>query len=122
MKTTYILLTVVCLSSCALFKKTTKTVSQNNLRTEKQTYLDKTEVKTADKETHTYTWWNDSTIYQYQHVRERIDEAKTGSLKTKETVVSEEKVLSKSSNPLHIWIYVVIVMMIIALLVFRYRF
>nr|WP_121270570.1 hypothetical protein [Pedobacter schmidteae] len=113
MKITYILLIVTCLSSCALSKKNTKTVAQNNLRTEKQSYLDKTEVKTTDKETRTYAWWNDSTMYQYQHVRERLDEAKTGSLKTKETTATKEEVLSKSNTSFYILVYAAIVMAVI---------
>lgn len=78
------LMLMLCLLGCALMRKTDKVDRTAQKEITKQTYLDKVDVKNTGKEIRTFTWWNDSTVYQYQSVREQVDELKGLKLTAKE--------------------------------------
>ncbi|MNL21695.1 hypothetical protein D3C87_1429980 [compost metagenome] len=113
MKTTYFLLIILCLAGCSLFKKTTKTSTKSGQSSRKQTEQNQLILKRADKETHILTYWNDSGLYQFQHIKEQIDQAKSGQLKTKETQEVKQHTKAKEIEPVKIWIYVGILVVLI---------
>lgn len=78
------LIWMLCLMGCATMRKTDKTEHTARKEMEKQTYLDKVAITNAGKETQTFTWWNDSTVYQYQSVKEQTAEVKAERLAAKE--------------------------------------
>jgi hypothetical protein len=114
MKTKYLLLGILlCVSSCGLFKKTSKTTAINSASSMKQAELNEFLLKQADKETQIITYWNDSGFYQIQNIKERVDEAKSKQVTTKETENSKEKLVTKESKSLQIWWWVGIVGLIV---------
>ena len=119
MKTVYIILTLF-LSSCSLFKKTTKTTNSASFDLSKQTQEHQLDLKTTQKETQIYSWWNDSIFYRYEVIKEQVDQAKAATIKTLEKQEARQEQMEKVSKPVVLWIYTGIVLGIIALvLVFR---
>lgn len=107
---------IINLMGCALFQKTNRLSSVNGKETSTQTYLDKVDVKTASKETHNYTWWNDSSVYQYQIIREHVDETKQERLNSAEKALERNKTVEKERTPVKIWMYAGITILILGLL------
>lgn len=111
-----VLMVMVNLMGCALFTKTSKHIAVNERETANQSYLDKVDVKTASKETHYYTWWNDSAAYQYQIIREQVDEKKEERLKSSENELQSNKRVEKEHTPVKIWMYAGVILFIAGVL------
>lgn len=111
-----IIVAIIALMGCALFKKTTKLSAVNEKESSKVSYLDKVDVQTANKETHTYTWWNDSSVYQYQNVQELVEGTKLEKVSSTEKELERDETVKKESTPVKIWIYAGIAILIIGLL------
>ena len=119
MKTRYIIL-LALLSSCSLFKKTTKTTNAASFDLSKQTEAHRLELQTAQKETQIYSFWKDSIFYQYAMVKEQVDKANTGSLSVQENQELQQAHTSKESKPVESWVYVIFLLgLIVFVLIFK---
>lgn len=121
MKITYLLLLIMLsLASCALFKKTNKSVSSQS--SVKQTEVNQMLLKQANRETQIFTYWNDSGFYQIQNIKEKIDEAAVGEMKMKENQVNKARLVEKESQSLQLWLGVGgLVIGVAALIFFKAR-
>lgn len=121
------MLELVCLilalsAGCMLFKKNTKTAMENKLETNQHTYLERVNLKTANKETNIYTYWNDSSVFQYQNIRENIIEAKRSAVNTDEKQVMQQQEMMKKTEPPDLWVYGVALIVGIGVLILVVRF
>lgn len=114
MKKIFIII-LFCLSGCALFKKTSKSSSHNSHKSINQLEASQLVLKTADKETQIFTYWNDSGFYQFQQIKEQIDQAELSKLKKENKEETQQKVTMKTTEPLNIWIYVVVLLGVLGL-------
>ncbi|MNL03486.1 hypothetical protein D3C87_1240250 [compost metagenome] len=96
---------VVLMTSCNLFKNTSKTNTSNGQSSAKQIESSQLILKSANKETQVFTYWDDSSFYQLQNIKEHIDLAKSGQLKTQEKQKIEQETLIRKSEPAKLWIY-----------------
>ena len=111
-------------ASCTLLKKSTKSTLQNKVETNGQTYLDRLDLKTANKETRTYTYWKDSLLYQYQHVLENTEEAKQYSYNTVNKQLIQQQQQQKKTEPPDVWTYGIMTVALIGILIlylFKFR-
>jgi hypothetical protein len=99
---------VGCLFGCALFNKTSKTTTLDKHSSEKQLESSRLLFKTANKETQIFTYWNDSGFYQIQSIREQVNVAKTDKLKAEEKQLAKQQTIVKKTEPLKIWIYIIL--------------
>jgi len=67
---------ILLLSSCGLFRKTTKTTVKDSFDFSKQTEAHSLDLKTSQTETQIYSYWKDSIFHQYEVIREQVDQAK----------------------------------------------
>jgi len=119
MKTLYIIL-ILSLTSCSLFKKTTKATNTASFDLSKQTEVRSLELQTAQKETQIYSFWKDSIFYQYSLIKEQVDKANTGSLKLQENQELKQAQTIKESKPVESWIYAIFLVGLIAfVLIFK---
>ena len=119
MKTKYILL-IILLTGCGLFKKTTKSSTASSFDLSKQTEQNQLDLKTTQKETQIYSYWKDSILYQFEVIREQIDQAKIASEKTQESQHNKQIQTVKVSKPVEAWIYAGIALGIIGfVLIYR---
>lgn len=121
------ILEVVCLvlmfcTGCILFKKSTKSTTENKSENQVQAYLERVNLKTANRETNIYTYWNDSSVFQYQNIRENIEEAKHNTVNKNEKQVTQQKETVKKTEPPDLWVYGVIVVVVIGVLILVVRF
>lgn len=120
-------LMIVCLllfllNGCVLFKKSSKASLQNRSDSNNQSYLERVSLKTANKETNIYTYWNDSSIFQFQNIRENVDEAKLSALSNKENQVTKQEQTIKKAEPLDLWMYGVVAILVTIVLVKLHRY
>lgn len=99
---------VLCLFGCALFNKTSKTSVTDTQSSTKQLESIQLLLKNAGKETQIFTYWNDSGFYQYQLIKEQSNERASAQLKVTEKQVSKEKQISKKSEPVKVWGYILL--------------
>ena len=111
------LIIIIPLSSCSLFKKTTKTSAIESFDLSRQTEARSLDLKTSQKETQIYSYWKDSIFYQYEVIREEVDQAITGSLKVQENQAVKQETNIKESKPVEAWIYTGIILGIIGFVV-----
>ncbi|WP_144009589.1 hypothetical protein [Pedobacter nyackensis] len=95
---------------------------ENNLETNHKTYLERVNLKTASKETNIYTYWNDSSVFQYQNIRENIEEAKRSTVNTDEKQVMQQRETMKKTEPPDLWVYGVVIIIGIGILIFVVKF
>ena len=107
------LILIIILSSCSLFKKTTMNTSSGSFDLSKQAERKQLNLKTMQKETQIYSWWNDSMFYQYEVIKEEVDQAKAATMKTLEKQEARQEQTVKVSKPIAVWIYAGIVLGII---------
>jgi hypothetical protein len=107
MKTTLFMMMLLC-SGCALFQKTSKTTAVDTQSSINQLESSQLVLKTVGKETQIFTYWNDSGVYQYQHIKEQVDQAKLNKVKTEEKQQAKQTVTTKKTEPLKIWIYIAV--------------
>lgn len=121
MKRIFIII-MLCLSllGCALFKKTSKTSSMVSQSSTNQLDASQLVLKNADKETQVFTYWNDTGFYQYQHIKERVEQAKTGKISIKEKAVLSQENRVKRTEPAVTWIYIGMVVLF-AVIFFLFR-
>ncbi|WP_169472337.1 hypothetical protein [Pedobacter hiemivivus] len=48
-------------------------------------------IKTADKETNIFTYWDSGVVYQYQNIRERVDQTESVDLKTTDQLTTKKR-------------------------------
>ena len=112
MKTLYIIL-LALLSSCSLFKKTTKNTTSASFDLSRQTEARSLDLLTAQKETQIYSFWKDSIFYQFALIKEQADQARAGTLKVQENLEAKQDQTIKESRPMEMWIYVITLLGII---------
>ncbi|WP_316811436.1 hypothetical protein [Pedobacter heparinus] len=100
-------------AGCSLFKKTTITSNKESKSSSKQLEANMLILKNANKETQVFTYWTDSGFYQFQHIKEQTDLAKSGQLKAKEKVSEQTKIVTKQTQPLKFWIYIVLAVIMV---------
>ncbi|TCD02718.1 hypothetical protein [Pedobacter psychroterrae] len=114
------LLTIILLSSCSLFKKTTKSSATSSFDLSKQIEENQLALTTTQKETKIYSLWKDSVFYQYQLIKEQVDNAKAGTVKTQENQQTKQEQTTKESKPVETWIYAGIILGLIGfILIFK---
>jgi hypothetical protein len=111
-------LLLIHFTGCMLFKKSSKATLQNRSDSNSQSYLERVSLKTANKETNIYTYWNDSLIFQFQNIRENVDEAKLSVLSNKENQVTKQEQTIKKAEPPDLWLYGVVAILV-AVVLFR---
>ena len=100
------LLLAMLTESCNLFKKTSKTSNIGSYTASKQLETNMLVLKNADKETQIFTYWNDSGLYQFQHIKEQVGLAKTINLAAKEKQNDKTEIHAKQTEPIRYWIYI----------------
>lgn len=108
MKTVLITM-VLFLSGCALFKNTSKSNAKESQQSSKEAEFREFVLKTGIKETQVFSYWNDSGFYQYQQIREQVDQSATRQLKTGEEALTKKELSVKKTEPSKIWVWVVVV-------------
>lgn len=101
------------LNGCSLLRKTTITSNKKSQSSSKQLEASMLILKNANKETQVFTYWNDSGFYQYQHIKEQTDLAKSGRLKASAKVSEQTKVATKQTEPPKLWIYMVLAVIMV---------
>ena len=104
---------ILFLSGCSLFKKTTKTTATGSFDLSKQTEQNHLDLQTSQKETQIHSYWKDSIFYQYELIKEQVDQAKTGILKVQENQEAKQEQITKESKPVEPWVYAGILLGII---------
>lgn len=115
------MVTLMISQSCSLFKKTTKTTvndSQSSLKSSDFKWLN---IKTANKETNVYTYWDSGMVYQYQNIREQVDQAESAGLKITDEAITKKNLVVKESKPPVLWIYTGIGLLLIGGLVVYWK-
>jgi maltose-binding protein MalE len=108
---------------CNLFKKTTKSTSSNAQSTAKQADVSQLILKTANKETQIFTYWKDSALYQYQNIKEHIEEAKSSAVKVKEEEMVKRQRTIKKAEPARVWVYIGVLLVVVGgVIVCSYKF
>jgi hypothetical protein len=108
------------MSSCSLFKRTSKDSVKSASEQARQAESTKVDLKTANKETSVYTYWNDSVLYQYQNVKERVEQARFDKTKQEERVSLSTEQMSKKNEPGLLWAYVgVVAFVVVGWLLYR---
>ena len=111
---------IVLLSSCSLFKKTTKTTNSASFDLSKQTEARSLALETAQKETQIYSFWKDSIFYQYAMIKEKVEQERAGTLKVQENQEATQEKAVNESQPVESWIYMGIILCIVGvLLIFK---
>ena len=103
---------LICFAGCAFFRKSTRTNAGATQTSTNQLESSQLVLKSAGKETRIFTYWNDSGFYQYQNIKEQVDQAKLTDLKTEQKLQAKQKIVTKKTEPLNVWIYVVILMVL----------
>jgi len=124
MKGLFIILLTCCLYSCALFQKTSKTKSADVQSSKTKLESSQLVLKSLGKETQVFTYWNDSGIYQYQHIREQIDQAEVTDTKKAENQYAKQTVTTKKDEGLRSWVYFTLIILLLGCYFFvkKYRF
>jgi len=118
MRTAYKLLSVfalyflLCILSCGLFKRATKSTSAATFDLSKQTEENHLALTTKQKETQVYSFWKDSIFYQYQLIKEQAEQAKTGTVKMQEKQETKQEQITKESRPFETWGFLVILIVL----------
>ncbi|MDR6783330.1 hypothetical protein ABIE26_000182 [Pedobacter africanus] len=123
MKKLYMLFTFffIILSGCALFKKTNKITTKDVQSSSKQMESSQLILKRADKETRVFTYWNDSSFYQFQQIKEQGEQAKSGKLRTQEKQQSKQQDKIKKIEPNKFLVYTGVFFLLIVMIWFYGR-
>lgn len=92
-------LMVVCFYGCKVFKQTARVEHSSATQVEAAELL----WKQADRERRIYSYWNDSGFYQFEVMRERLGEAKSGRITVKERQEDSAKFVKKEVKGWGIW-------------------
>ncbi|RYE37872.1 MAG: hypothetical protein EOP48_27980 [Sphingobacteriales bacterium] len=115
------ILLILLLSSCSLFKKTTKTIAKGSFDLSKQIEARSLDTQTAQKETQIYSWWKDSVFYQYAQIKEQVDQAKAATVVLQENQEVKQEQTIKESEPAEEWVYGSLVFGMIVFVLMFYR-
>jgi hypothetical protein len=107
--------------SCSLFKKTTKTTVNDTQSSSKFSDFNMLNIKTANKESNIYTYWDSGVVYQYQNIRERADQTESAGIKTTDELKTKKDVVVKESEPPVLWIYAGIGLFLIGALIVYWK-
>ena len=113
-----IIVMVLFLSGCVLFKHTSKSSEKETQQSSKEAEFREFILKTGTKETQVYSYWNDSGFYQYQRIMEQVDQSASRQLKTGEEEVIKKESSSKKTEPSKIWVWIVVIVCGISILAF----
>ncbi|WEK20520.1 MAG: hypothetical protein P0Y49_05135 [Candidatus Pedobacter colombiensis] len=110
---------MVCMS-CNLFKKTTKINSTSAQTTSKQKESSQLILKTGNKETQIFTYWNDSAVYQYQNIKELVNETAAARRTTEEKQSLKQQQTIKESEPTKMWmLFGIVIALIVSFVLYR---
>jgi hypothetical protein len=115
---TILIVIVLCLSGCAMFKNTSKTNAKETQQSSKEAEFREFVLKSGIKETQVYSYWNDSGFYQYQRIMEQVDQSASRQLKTGEEEVIKKELSTKKTEPSKYWIWMVVIVCGISILAF----
>lgn len=121
MKKIFIII-MFCLYGCALFKKTSRSSSQNSHNSINQLEASQLVLKRTGKETQVFSYWSDSGFYQVQTIREQVDQAASGKIISEEKQQSKQDTKVKETEPVNWLLYIgiaVVLAFVIALSLFR---
>ncbi|WP_316815857.1 hypothetical protein [Pedobacter nyackensis] len=104
------LIILLCLTGCAVFKKTNKENTIATKSTTNQLESSQLVLKNVNKETQVFTYWNDSGFYQFQQIKEQIDQAQLTALKTEEKQEAKQRSTTKQTKPANTWVYLVVLL------------
>lgn len=121
MKSILFAIVLICSAGCTLFRKTSKTNAVATHSSINQLEASQLVLKTAGKETQIFTYWNDSGFYQYQHIKEQVDQAGLNQMKSEDQQRVKETVAIKKYSPLDNWIFFVIAIAIVAAVLSVFR-
>jgi len=115
-----LIVTVLFLSGCALFKHTSKSNAKETKQFSKEAEFREFVLKTGTKETQVFSYWNDSGFYQYRQIREQVDQSASRKLKTGEEALVKKELSDKKTEPSKIWVwFVVVIISIVWYLLYR---
>lgn len=112
-RTCAIMFFLLCCSGCNLFKRTTKNSATNTVTSATLATSNHLILKSANKETQVYTYWNDSSIYQYQLIKEQANESRTDEVKIEAQHQAKQQQVINVSKPMKVWVYFGITLAII---------
>ena len=106
MKTILFVMVMVCFAGCTLFRKTSRTSAVATQSSISQLESSQLVLKSAGKETQVFTYWNDSGFYQFQYIKEQVDQSGLASISLAESQRSKSAVLVKEAEPAVNWFYI----------------
>ncbi|MEJ7556693.1 MAG: hypothetical protein WKF66_00190 [Pedobacter sp.] len=101
---TIALLACMCLMSCSLLKKTTKTESVVLGEFEKVVDSRSLVLKTAIRETNTLTYNPDGSILQFQQIQEEAAQSQALQVRDAERETLKKELVIKESVPSQVWV------------------
>lgn len=114
------LIIICCLCGCALFQKTSKSTTVASHSALNQLESSQLVLKNTGKETQIFTYWSDTGLYQYQYIKEQLDQAKLSNLKAEEQLQTKQNITTKKAEPVQNWVYILLFIgLIVCFLVFR---
>lgn len=120
MKTTIFMLLLMGSSGCALIQKTSKTKSVDKQSAVNQLESSRLVLKRADKETQIFTYWNDSGFYQFQHIKEQVDQSKLDKIKTEEKKEARQTAVIRKMEP-GVFLGVLVVLLVLGAVFLVYK-
>ena len=99
--------------SCSLFRKTSKTTDIVHKSSKSQLDFGQLVLKSSGKETQVYTYWNDSGFYQYQNIKEQIDQVKSEQLTAIGQHEAQQTIIDKKATSVQAWGFIGMVILTI---------
>lgn len=96
-----------------MFLKTDKTKSVTTQSSINQLESTQLVLKSAGKETQIFTYWNDSGYYQFQNIKEQMDQTKLKSLKTEEKQQDKQTISTKKMEAENTLMIVAILVLVV---------
>lgn len=93
------------ITGCAMFQKTAKTNNMAKQLSTTQLESAQLVLKHVGKETQIVTYWSDSGTYQYQHIKEELNQAKSERLIAEEKDKFEKQINTKMVEPVNKLVY-----------------
>ncbi|MNY45658.1 hypothetical protein D3C86_1807780 [compost metagenome] len=99
--------------SCSLFRKTNKTTDIAIKSSKSQLDFGQLVLKSSDKETQVFTYWTNSGFYQYQHIKEQIDQTKSEQLNAIGQHEAQQTMIDKKATSVQAWGFIGMVILTI---------
>ena len=100
-------------AGCALFNKTSKTSDVAKQSSINQLESSQLVLKSVNKETNIFTYWNDSGFYRLEQIRERTDQAKSDKLKTIEKQEAKQAISTQKVDTENTLMFITILVLMI---------